>query len=91
MWLLTFQVFGNHFLSLSSKQVVRLEKRAEATAEGEHIPAGWVDRCHPSAEVFSTLDKRILKAFHSLDAGMVRMWDTLLVNTAFVSSDANSG
>lgn len=36
MCLLTFQMFGNRLLSVSSKQVVRLEKGTEVTAGGEH-------------------------------------------------------
>ena len=60
MCLLTSQVFGNHLLSISSKQVVRFEKGAEVTA-------GGVERSSVPAEPFSSRDKRTSKDFFPRD------------------------
>lgn len=60
MCLLTSQVFGNHLLSISSKQVVRFEKGAEVTA-------GGVDRSSIPAEPFSSRDKTTFKDFFPQD------------------------
>lgn len=74
MCLLTFQVFGNHLLSVSSKQVTRFEKGAEVTAGEEHVPGWRVERSCPPANAFSARDKRVFKASIPQDTGMVQMW-----------------
>lgn len=91
MYLLTFHMFSNHCLSLSSKQVVRLEKGAEVTAGKEHSIPGWLsERSCPPAEMFPTTHKSIEGLPFRFDIRMVKMWETPQINPAFMSTDTHS-
>lgn len=67
---------------------LRKEQRSQLEERG--FPGWWVERCYPSAEVFSTVDRRLFKAFHS--PWLLEWWECgrHYYLTWLVSRDTNS-